>query len=291
MIEIAKEMGNITFIYHSVMHSLLSEMPHHDRKRKVEKMLVDSGIPYVIVQPTVFMQMLTPAIQSVKNGGPFVQKFYTSGQTKMSYVDMKDYAEAAAEIIVAGTYTYGTYEFCSDGAYSLADMENIFSELTMRKVEGAYISDADFLATAHKDPDSYAGQTLLTMFRHYNENSFCGNAFTLTQILGRHPVIIRKLLQQLKAAGLIEVQRGTGGVVITKPLNEITFLDIYRAVECTPDEELLHFRENPNHKCPVGRNIHHVLDDKLARVQEAMERELAAITLADVKKDTELWIV
>ena len=78
-------------------------MPHHDRKRKVEKMLVDSGIPYVIIQPTVFMQMLTPAIQSVKNGGPFVQKFYTSAQTKMSYVDMKDYADAAAEIIVAGT--------------------------------------------------------------------------------------------------------------------------------------------------------------------------------------------
>lgn len=108
--------------------------------------------------------------------------------------------------------------------------------------------------------------------------------------IGTNPVIIRKLLQQLKAAGLIKVLRGTGGVVITKPLDEITFLDIYRAVECTPDEELFHFHENPNQKCPVGRNIHHVLDDKLARVQEAMERELAAITLADVKKDTELWI-
>lgn len=108
--------------------------------------------------------------------------------------------------------------------------------------------------------------------------------------IGTNPVIIRKLLQQLKAAGLIEVSRGTGGVVITKPLEDITFLDIYRAVECTPDEELFHFHENPNQKCPVGRNIHHVLDDKLARVQEAMERELASITLADVKKDTEVWV-
>ena len=41
--------------------------------------------------------------------------------------------------------------------------------------------------------------------------------------IGTNPVIIRKLLQQLKAAGLIEVARGTGGVVITKPLDEITF--------------------------------------------------------------------
>ena len=108
--------------------------------------------------------------------------------------------------------------------------------------------------------------------------------------IGTNPVIVRKLLQQLKAAGLIEVSRGTGGVTVTKPLNEITFLDIYKAVECTPDEELFHFHENPNQACPVGRNIHHVLDDKLAKVQEAMEKELAAITLADVKRDIALAI-
>ena len=55
-------------------------------------------------------------------------------------------------------------------------------------------------------------------------------------------------------------------------------------------EELFHFHENPNQACPGGKNIHHVLDDKLAKVQEAMERELAAITLADVKRDIALDI-
>ena len=50
---------------------------------------------------------------------------------------------------------------------------------------------------------------------------------------------------------------------------------------------MFHFHENPNPLCPVGRNIHHVLDDKLERVQAAMEKELEAITLADVKRDTE----
>ena len=104
--------------------------------------------------------------------------------------------------------------------------------------------------------------------------------------IGTNPVIIRKLLQQLKGAGLVEVARGTGGVTVTKPLEDITFLDVYRAVECSPEEELFRFHENPNQACPVGRNIHHVLDDKLERVQTAMENELASITLADVKKDT-----
>lgn len=108
--------------------------------------------------------------------------------------------------------------------------------------------------------------------------------------IGTNPVIVRKLLQQLKAAGLIEVSRGTGGVKITRPLDQITFLDIYKAVECTPDEELFHFHENPNPKCPVGRNIHHILDNRLLDVQKAMEEKLSQMTLADVKKDTALWI-
>lgn len=196
LIALAKEKGHVTFIYHSVLHSLLSEMPHHKKKQAVEKMLVDSGIPYIIIQPAVFMQMLMPAVQSVKKGGPLVQKFYTSDQTKMSFVDLKDYAEAVANMMAAGTFTYGTYEFSSEGTYSHTDMEQIFSELTGRPVSSAFISDADILAATHHTADSYAGQTLLTMFRHYNEKSFCGNAFTLTQILGRKPVTIHDYLKK-----------------------------------------------------------------------------------------------
>ena len=108
--------------------------------------------------------------------------------------------------------------------------------------------------------------------------------------IGTNPVIIRKLLQQLKAAGLIEVLRGTGGVTIKKPLEEISFLEIYRAVECAPDEELFHFHENPNPNCPVGKNIHQVLDQRLLQVQKAMEEKLAQMNLADVKKDVALCI-
>ncbi len=105
-----------------------------------------------------------------------------------------------------------------------------------------------------------------------------------------NPVIIRKILGQLKGAGLIHVARGTGGTTVAKPLNEITFLDVYRAVECVDNGELFHFHENPSASCPVGRNIHFILDDRLIQVQNAMEKELASITLADLKRDTEKYI-
>lgn len=100
-----------------------------------------------------------------------------------------------------------------------------------------------------------------------------------------NPVVIRRILLQLKAAGLVNVQRGTGGTTIAKELENITFLDVYKAVDCIESGELFHFHENPNIECPVGRNIHNVLDGKLRRVQETMERELDSITLADLVRD------
>ena len=68
--------------------------------------------------------------------------------------------------------------------------------------------------------------------------------------------------------------------------------DVYKrqAVDCVGESGLFHFHENPNPECPVGRNIHNILDEKLVRVQQAMERELASITLADVMKDAQHYI-
>lgn len=105
-----------------------------------------------------------------------------------------------------------------------------------------------------------------------------------------NPVIIRKILSQLKSASLVNVARGAGGATIAKPLNEITLLDVYKAVECVDNGELFHFHENPNQNCPVGRNIHNALDDKLDKVQQAMENELRSITIADVINDTKKYI-
>ena len=105
-----------------------------------------------------------------------------------------------------------------------------------------------------------------------------------------NPVVIRRLLQQLKKAGLVRVQRGSGGAEIAKPLEEITLLDVYNAVECVETGQLFHFHENPNQKCPVGRNIHAILDQRLDAIQNAMEREMRAVTLRDVMADAEKLI-
>ncbi len=105
-----------------------------------------------------------------------------------------------------------------------------------------------------------------------------------------NPVIIRKLLGQLKEAGLIEVKRGSGGASLAKEPSEITLLDVFNAVESLDDGKLFHFHENPNPNCPVGRSVHPVLDGRLEQIQRAMEKEMQSITLEDIFKDTNKYL-
>ena len=104
----------------------------------------------------------------------------------------------------------------------------------------------------------------------------------LASSINTNPVIIRKILSQLKNAGLITVARGTGGITPTRPITEITFYDIYQAIEPVENGDLFHFHEAPNPDCPVGRNIHSLLDDKLKAIQDAMEAEMKKDTVADL---------
>lgn len=124
----------------------------------------------------------------------------------------------------------------------------------------------------------------------YFQNDYKVTSQFLASSVNVNPVVIRRTLSQLKNAGLINVARGTGGATIARPLNQITLLDVFNAVDSIENDTLFHFHDNPNTDCPVGRNIHHGLDDKLQKVQDAMENELKAITLADVVDDTEKYI-
>ncbi|MFS9068995.1 Rrf2 family transcriptional regulator [Streptococcus infantis] len=113
----------------------------------------------------------------------------------------------------------------------------------------------------------------------------------LASSVGVNPVIIRKTLSQLKKAELISVARGTGGAEIIKDLEDISLLDVYQAVECLGKTgQLFSLHDNPNPACPVGANIHGILDEKLQKIQLAMEQELNQTSLAQVVADAEARI-
>ena len=104
--------------------------------------------------------------------------------------------------------------------------------------------------------------------------------------VGVNPVIVRTVISKLREAGILKTQRGSSGAVLAKPLDQITFYDVYKAVDSVDKEEgLFHFHEQPNPNCPVGRNIHKAMDERLKEVQRSMENELKKITIADIAED------
>jgi len=107
----------------------------------------------------------------------------------------------------------------------------------------------------------------------------------LAKSIGSNPVIVRNVMGNLKEFGIIDISQGKSGVLLTRKTNEITFYDVYKAVESVKEEGLFHFHENPNPECPIGSNIHKAMDIKLETIQQSMEEEMKKITIADVLSD------
>ena len=103
--------------------------------------------------------------------------------------------------------------------------------------------------------------------------------------IGVNPVIVRNVMGKLKEAGIISISQGRSGITLAKDLEEVTFYDMYKAVDCVDEEGIFHFHENPNPECPIGRNIHRAMDGKLEQIQRCMEEEMKRITVADVTRD------
>ena len=94
---------------------------------------------------------------------------------------------------------------------------------------------------------------------------------------------------QLQKAGLVETAAGVGGSHLSRSADKISLLDIYKAInEGEEEREVFNFHPNPNNKCPVGKNIHKVLDPVLADAQKAMEKEMKKTCLADLIKGIEV---
>jgi len=107
----------------------------------------------------------------------------------------------------------------------------------------------------------------------------------IAQSTNTNPVIIRRILGQLKKANLVEIKAGVGGASIPIPLENITLLDIFNAVEAMGDD-FFNFHQDPNCRCPVGKNIHHLLGAHLHKIQEAMNAQMKQTTLKALLEET-----
>lgn len=103
----------------------------------------------------------------------------------------------------------------------------------------------------------------------------------LSQSINTNPVIVRNILGLLKKAELIKVARGAGGGISIR--DDITYLDVYRAVE--ENQNPVNYHTDTNKMCPVGRNINNVLSVRMEKAQESFCKELERYTIRDTAEE------
>lgn len=96
-----------------------------------------------------------------------------------------------------------------------------------------------------------------------------------------NPSVIRRIMSTLNEAGFSYSKLGKGGgALLAKPANQITLLEVFRAVE-TASFFALH-KTTPDAGCAIGKYIQPILQEKIDIATAALELELSKVTIADI---------
>jgi Rrf2 family protein len=102
----------------------------------------------------------------------------------------------------------------------------------------------------------------------------------LAESININPVLIRKELSNLRKHGFVTSREGKhGGCSLAKPAYQIKFSEIYKAVYGST--VLGHYKNEPNQKCPVGRQIQEHLTNLYNEAEFALLEKLSSTTLSD----------
>ncbi|BDZ31839.1 Rrf2 family transcriptional regulator [Lactiplantibacillus brownii] len=103
---------------------------------------------------------------------------------------------------------------------------------------------------------------------------------TIAESIESNASVVRRLMSNLKNAGLLASTVGAAKPRLAKPASEITLLDVFKAVETNHD--ILHVDPHTNMDCPIGANIQKTLNDAYDRIQSATEKEMQKITVQEI---------
>ncbi len=194
----AQKAGVEHFVYHSVLHPQIEAMPHHWLKMRVEEALFESGLSFTILQPCAYMQNLLAYVKEAQEQGMYSVPY--SPQTRLSLIDLRDLAEAAAIVLTEPEWRDATLELAGTPGLSQQEVAHVLSRRFGRPVEARAIPLAAWQANARAAGlNEYQIETLSKMFTYYERYGLSGNPRILKCVLGREPVSLEEFLKSSAA--------------------------------------------------------------------------------------------
>ena len=188
----ARNAGLEHFLYHSVLHPQTEKMNHHWQKLRVEEMVFESGLPFTVLQPAPYMQNLLANWNSIVDQG--VLRIPYSVDSKFSFVDLEDVAEAAKLVLTEPDHFHAIYELAGTLPMSHVEVAERFGLVLKRDVRAEKEESKDWRQRVTGISD-YASENLIKMFEYYDQWGLAGNPNVLRWLLKREPLTIEEFAQ------------------------------------------------------------------------------------------------
>jgi uncharacterized protein YbjT (DUF2867 family) len=184
-------------VFHSVLHPQTEGMPHHWKKLRVEEQLIQSGLPFTILQPAVYMQNILAHWETICNQGVYPIPY--PAETRLSYVDLQDVAQAAAVVLTEPGHRDAIYELVGTLGISQSELAEILSQVLNRPVSVKVIQLADWEAGARaRGLGEYQTDALSRMFRYYDQSGLVGNPKALNWLLQNPPSTLENFFERAR---------------------------------------------------------------------------------------------
>lgn len=187
-VEAAVAAGVGKVVYNGVYHPSL-DLVNHATTRPVEAALYASDLDFTVLQPAMYMQGLDGTYQQALRTGTIV--FPWSKLSKMTYVDYRDVADAAALAFIDHRLSYGSFELAAGGMITRVELAELMS-----RAAGTTITAQDMPTGSGPSDGQPAGLT--AMFTEYDQHGFHGgNPLALRTILQRDPRSIANYITEI----------------------------------------------------------------------------------------------
>jgi uncharacterized protein YbjT (DUF2867 family) len=166
--------------------------------RKVEDKLKATKMTYCILRPNSFLQnILTYFAPSIRAQGAF---YSSMGNTRTSYLDVRDIATVAAKALGGGPHDGKTYELNGPEAVTYAEVAQKISQHA--KIPAHYVDipvDAQRKAMLDQGMPDWQVTALLDLQTYYTSGKGGAVDGVLQALLGRPPITIDRFLEEFAA--------------------------------------------------------------------------------------------
>ena len=172
-------------IFHSVLHTQVQALRHHWARLFVEEAIIESGVPFSILQVGSYYQNMLPGWEKMLETGEHGMAYEV--EAEMALVDLKDVSEAANRIVNDPGCVNGIFEICGP-VITLVQKAAILTRVLGCKIEAKKLPADKVVAHAANMGISDFGQDCMRrMFAHYDIHGLVGSPRVLEWIIGRPP--------------------------------------------------------------------------------------------------------